>query len=157
MSQQVVKPGAQELLQQLRQAGLKVTAARQAVIDAVVRFDQPFTAEDVLAKLYHLGHQIHRATVYRDILLFAHAGLLKELSIQGSQAHYYELASQTHHHHFICRSCLTIIDVIPTQVEEALRRYEAQLQTEGLQVEYHQLKFYGRCPRCQAGSTDQKQ
>lgn len=153
MSQQVGSMHAHDLIEKLKEEGLKVTTPRQALIESLLLFTQPFTADDVVTKLSLVGHHVHRATVYRDLTLFVHAGLLRELSIHGVQAHYYELTGQDHHHHFICQNCLSIQDITPDQVERALTRYESQLRAQGLQVNFHQLKIYGTCQMCQTGKS----
>lgn len=149
MSQQVSLSSLSEICQKLKSSGLKITEARKNLVTTILTFQQPFTAEDVQHTLGELTFSIHRATVYRDLIHFVQAGVLKELVIQGVSAHYYELVTESHHHHFVCEKCLRLVDVIPERVEKSLLAYEKELELSGLRVHAHQLKFYGLCQTCQ--------
>jgi len=132
----------------LKNAHLKVTRARQELLANFNEFDRPFTADDVCSKLQVSGGGVHRATVYRDMSTFARSGILKELSIHGTKAHYYELVDGTHHHHFVCKNCISITAILSEKVETTLEKFEHELTQQELKVEYHSLKFYGLCARC---------
>jgi Fur family ferric uptake transcriptional regulator len=53
-----------------------------------------------------------------------------------------------HHHHFVCRSCHTVLEVEC----EALERALAALGEEtGLAIERHDVTLRGQCLRCREG------
>jgi len=149
MSHQESNYTVHEVTEKLRSSGLKITEARKELVSTILTFKNPFTADDVQHALTDMNYKVHRATVYRDLLQFIQVGVLKELIIKGSSAHYYELETNSHHHHFVCQVCLRMTDVTPDKVETALHEYEVVLQQSGLQVNTHQLKFYGVCQACQ--------
>ncbi len=132
----------------LKNASLKVTRARTELLFHLERLSQPFTAEDVCSSLVVNGGHVHRSTVYRDLSSFVRSGILKELSIHGTNVHFYELADTSHHHHFICKKCFTITAIISNKVETALEKFEQELSQQGLAIEYHSLKLYGLCALC---------
>jgi len=140
--------------ERLRSAKLKVTKARQELLDNLEKFSQPFTADDVYDSLMLNGGEVHRSTVYRDITAFARSGILNELSIHGRNGHYYELDDGSHHHHFICKECNIISSIFPEKVERALEEFAQELTHDGLEVEYHSLKFYGVCALCLTSRTN---
>lgn len=150
MSQQVANETYRVLTAALQENGLKLTTPRRHLLRALVSIGKPCTADEVIAQLTARGHVVHRATVYRDLVLFVHHGLLQELIILGTPAHYYEILRDDHHHHFVCTKCHQILDVYPENVERAIKRFETELDGRGLVVETHQLKFYGTCADCSA-------
>lgn len=148
MSHQYPKDRTKILIAQLKDAGLKATLPRMQLSELLLTFVGPFTADEVLHKVDESGLHIHRATIYRDLAHFVEAGVLRTFAIRTNTAHYYELISDSHHHHFVCENCMKITDVYPNEVEEALEMFEAALRQQGLEVDAHTLKFYGRCRTC---------
>jgi Fe2+ or Zn2+ uptake regulation protein len=153
MSHQEAKLNLEKYFKLLKKKGLKLTQTRGLLLAVIDTFTTPFTAEDLLQHIHKQQLQVHRATVYRDLHHFTQAGILNELTFEGSDAHYYELPTQPHHHHFVCQKCSKIIDVFPTKVERALEKFTAALSSEGLSVTHHHLKFYGRCSECSAATA----
>lgn len=135
------------LIQQLKQHHLKMTECRKAMIETVVEMNRPFSADELLHAIER-RHSIHRATVYRDIAWFVKAGVLKELSFIGIPSTYYEVYTDSHHHHFICEQCHSIVDVNTDEAEACITQVEKKLISKGLQVRSHNLKFYGVCNNC---------
>lgn len=147
MSHQDMKPTNDFFLQQLKDHQLKLTACRKAMIHTLVDLDHPFTADELLHAI-ETRHSIHRATIYRDVAWFVKAGILKELSFIGIPSTYYEVVSETHHHHFVCEVCHTIVDVNTDEAEACIAQVEGKLTKKGMQVRLHNLKFYGMCSKC---------
>lgn len=148
MSHQEPKDPSKALIAQLKDAGLKATLPRMQLTELLLSFEGPFTADEVIAKVDGSGLKIHRATIYRDLAHFVEAGVLRSFAIRTNTANYYELITDSHHHHFICEDCLKMTDVYLEEVEAALETFEAALTRQGLEVDTHTLKFYGRCQTC---------
>lgn len=102
------KPSRVELQAVVRQAGLRSTHARLAVLGHFHRRAQPQTHADVAAALAHLG--FNSTTVYRNLLELAEVGLLSRIEL-GDHVWRFELASPTGsalHPHFLCLDCGTV-------------------------------------------------
>lgn len=136
-----------ELTARLKTAHYKVTTPRMELLETICTIHQPFTADELMNTLSKNKLTPHRATVYRDIVNFVNAGILRELVFQGYSARYFEYVDATnHHHHFLCTNCKQIIDVSPDEVEKALEKFQSSF-TKG-QIIHHNLKFYGLCLSC---------
>jgi len=130
----------------LREAGLRVTGQRTAVLAAV--HDQPHADTDSLIGVVRgrLGGVSHQA-VYDVLRALTEAGLVRRIQPPGSVARY-EARVGDNHHHVVCRSCGAIEDVdcavgdVPclTASDDA-----------GYEIDEAEVVYWGRCPACAAG------
>jgi Fur family ferric uptake transcriptional regulator len=139
------------MLDSLNQAGRRLTAPRRRVLAALKAASGPLTALEVASAA---GTSV--ASTYRALGLLAGLGLVSELadvgmtpeSAEGRAARRYALCSLAeHHHHFVCRSCHTTLEVTCDALEAALAELE---RTAGLSVESHEITLRGQCSRCRA-------
>ncbi|MCD6339237.1 MAG: transcriptional repressor, partial [Verrucomicrobia bacterium] len=72
----------------LAERGLRRTAQRQAIIEAILGTTEHFTAEQLLQLARAKDPSISRATVYRTLPLLVEGGLLKELDLGGDSKVY---------------------------------------------------------------------
>ena len=138
-------PGATDFERMLRQADLRVTRPRVAVLAAV--HDHPHADTDsiigrVRADLGDVSHQ----AVYDVLRALTTAGLLRGFQPKGSVTRY-EARVGDNHHHLVCRSCRAIVDVTcavgyaPCLTPEDAASYE---------IDEAEVIFWGRCPACVA-------
>ena len=93
----------------IRAAGLKVTAQRLAVLDALR--DAPHSsADEVLHLVEGALPGISAQAVYGVLAAFAGAGLVRRIASAGSAARY-ECRVGDNHHHLVCVGCGVIQDV----------------------------------------------
>ncbi len=127
----------------LRGAGLRVTAPRLAVLDAVgarphAETDQIIAA--VRASAVHVSHQ----AVYDSLNTFAERGVVRRIQPRGTVARY-ELRIGDNHHHLVCRTCGSISDV-DCAVGHAPCLTPAQ--DHGFQIDEAEVVYWGTCPTC---------
>lgn len=131
----------------LKEAGLKVTPSRLAILAAFSIPCRPLNAEEISRKIG--GKRGMRATnpvtVYRTLQSFSQAGILKKINLQKDSVHY-ELADH-HHHHVVCTGCGTIeefntcdIDTISRNVLKRSRKFKT--------IKEHSLELFGTCRSC---------
>ncbi|MDH3585080.1 MAG: transcriptional repressor [Phycisphaerae bacterium] len=72
----------------LKQQGLKFTAERAKILDAVLSKDGLFEAEQLKNEMREAGHKVSKATVYRTIKHLIEAGIIQEVLLDSKQAHY---------------------------------------------------------------------
>ncbi|MDR1305559.1 MAG: transcriptional repressor [Verrucomicrobiales bacterium] len=91
--------------------GLRVTAQRQAIIEAAFSTDEHYTAEELLERARQVDPSVSRATVYRTLPVLVQTGLLRELDL-GKDQMYYDpnYASHPNHNHIICVDCDKIVE-----------------------------------------------
>lgn len=85
----------------LAQAGLRPTRQRLALAELLVGDgrDRHVTAESLHAAAYRAGEQVSMATVYNTLRTFCEAGLVNEITVDGSRA-YFDTRLDDHPHFF---------------------------------------------------------
>jgi Fur family transcriptional regulator, ferric uptake regulator len=94
----------------LRDAGLRRTAPRMAVLDVLERAKSPVSHADVAGELD--DGTLDRATVYRNLMALTDAGLVRRTDL-GDHVWRFELvreytAHEMAHPHFVCTDCGTV-------------------------------------------------
>ena len=125
----------------LREAGLKSTPGRRAVLDMLTKASAPLSPEQVFAKV---GSKVcDRATVYRILESLGEAGLLQRVILAGKTLYLPE-ESSNHHHHIVCRKCRSTVCLD----ECLLSPLEKKAKQLGFHDIRHSLHFTGLCAKC---------
>ena len=129
--------------QVLREAGLRVTQQRVAVLDAVRRLPHADTDSLITAVRDETGEISHQA-VYDVLKVLTEARLVRKIQTLGQVARY-EGRVGDNHHHVVCRSCGTIADV-DCAVGDApcLSASDAN----GFVIDEAEVIYWGTCPSC---------
>ena len=123
---------------------------RNAILEAVKSTTAHPSADMVYADLQKTNPDISLATVYRNLALFKHQGLIVSV---GTVAGVERFDGNTAPHvHFVCNRCTAVIDLPEMEVPQALCR-QAAGQTGG-QVDQCQLTFTGVCSDCCATQSN---
>jgi Fe2+ or Zn2+ uptake regulation protein len=93
----------------LRQAGLRVTGPRLAILAALERDRRHPSAEQVHALLADDHPSLSLSTVYSTLETFARAGLIRRVS--GLDGRLRVDGTRGNHDHAVCRDCGSIYDV----------------------------------------------
>lgn len=132
------------LTQALEERGYRLTAARRAILDALLAAGGHISADELTERVRPAAPRVGRMTVYRTLDLLCELGLLRPVYQDGGAAHYV-LMQDGHHHHLVCSGCRQVIEfdecALGEWTEAIGRRY-------GFQVEGHLVEFYGRCAAC---------
>jgi len=85
----------------LRSAGLRPTRQRLALAGLLVGDgqDRHVTAEDLYASADRSGVKVSLATVYNTLKAFCDAGLMREITVDGSRS-YFDTNTSSHPHFF---------------------------------------------------------
>ena len=129
----------------LREASLRVTRPRVAVLSAVR--EHPHATTDTLIDLVRgdLGEVSHQA-VYDVLRALTGAGLLRRIQPAGSVARY-ETRVGDNHHHVVCRSCGAIADVDCAVGHAPCLTASTD---EGFTIDEAEVVYWGLCARCAA-------
>jgi len=131
----------------LRGKGLSVTAQRLAVLRAVT--ERPhLTAEDVVEIVRADIGAISRRAVYDVVGVLAERGLIRRIQPAGSAARYEDRVGDNHHH-LICRTCGSLVDV--DCAAGAAPCLEAS-DDMGYEIDEAEVIYWGHCPSCQAAA-----
>ncbi|MRJ78295.1 transcriptional repressor [Aeromicrobium sp. SMF47] len=134
-----------EIERTLREASLRVTRPRVAVLAAVHEHPHADTDSIIEAVRASSGEVSHQA-VYDVLRALTAAGLVRRIQPAGATARY-ESRIGDNHHHIVCRSCGAITDV-DCAIGEA--PCLAPSDHHGFLIDEAEVVFWGTCPDCAA-------
>ena len=130
----------------LKERDLKYTPEREEIIEAIVKLQKHFDAEDIYQQLRKQKSDVSLATVYRTIPLLVDSGLIMETLHCREKVLYEKIYNKRHHDHMVCINCGKIIEFYNEDVEklqdEICHKYQF-IATE------HRLGIKGYCKECQ--------
>ena len=96
----------------LGEQALRLTPQRTAILEAALKSEEPFTAEDLLLRSKKIDSSVSRSTTYRTISLLISSKLFREIDI-GKDHKYYTLspASSNFQAQIICANCDKIFEI----------------------------------------------
>ncbi len=129
--------------EELRRAGLRVTAARIALLQTVREGDH-LDVEAITAGVRdRIGHVSFQA-VYEALHALTAAGLVRRIEPAGGPARF-EGRVGDNHHHVVCRSCGVVADV-DCAVGEAPCLTASD--DHGFSIGEAEVVYWGLCPDC---------
>jgi Fe2+ or Zn2+ uptake regulation protein len=137
---------------ELHEAGLRVTAGRLAVLDALDR--SPHSDAATLHRLLLAADAATSLQSVHNVLAdLTTAGLLRKIEPANSAARY-ERRIGDNHHHIVCTSCGAVADV------ECVVGHAPCLtpsDTAGYALATAEVTFWGLCADCQSAPSPQLQ
>ena len=130
--------------QLLRDRGLQVTAQRIAMMRAVSTHPHA-TADEVAAAVRSVFGSISRQAVYDTLGVLVDTQLIRRIQPAGSPARY-EGRVGDNHHHLICRSCNTVVDIDCAVGEVPCLTAD---DDHGFVIDEAEVTHWGYCPTCQ--------
>jgi len=134
-------------LQRLRDAGYKITHARQTVLEALERGGGHMTSAQVLDAVATLDPAIGRASVFRTLDMLSRLSLIRPTFVESSGTPVFVLLPNGHHHHVVCTGCGAVIEFDDCGLDALATQLEA---STGIHIIGHLLEFYGLCANCRA-------
>ncbi|MEU3899903.1 Fur family transcriptional regulator [Streptomyces sp. NPDC045251] len=128
---------------ELRGAGLRVTAARAALLETVRRGDH-LDAEAIAAGVRRRVGHVSLQAVYEALHALTAAGLVRRIQPPGGAARF-EGRVGDNHHHVLCRSCGVLADV-DCAVGEAPCLTASD--DHGFSIDEAEVIYRGLCPDC---------
>lgn len=134
--------------EELRGAGLRVTAARVALLETVRDGDHLGVEAIATGVRDRVGH-ISLQAVYEALHALTAAGLVRRIEPAGHPARF-EGRVGDNHHHIVCRSCGTVADV-DCAVGDApcLTAFDDR----GFRIDEAEVVYWGICPDCSTGHS----
>lgn len=139
-----------ELKDQLKSRGYKLTPQRRAILDVVVENTGKHLSSEEIYDMVRKGcPDIGLATVYRTLQLLSEHDVLSKISLDDGCVRYELNTHQDahHHHHLICTNCSKVFEVVVDLLEDLEERIESQYH---FKISDHSVKFYGVCEECQS-------
>ncbi len=132
----------------LSACGLRVTAQRRAVMNAVISLaPEHFGVPDILEAVSKTkkAPRLGRATVYRTLEHLIDAGILRKLHLDTGAALFEMIEGDVHHEHLICEVCGNVIEFESPEIE---RLQDELCRRIGFEPISHLLRITGVCADC---------
>ncbi|HTF53544.1 MAG TPA: Fur family transcriptional regulator [Pseudonocardia sp.] len=136
-------PTTSDFERMLREAALRVTRPRVAVLSAV--HGHPHADTDSIIRIVRgdLG-EVSRQAVYDVLNALTASGLVRRIEPTGSVARY-ESRVGDNHHHLVCRSCGAIADV---DCAVGATPCLTASDDHGFAIDEAEVIYWGLCPDC---------
>lgn len=136
----------------LREANLRVTGPRVAILDALEA--HPHADADTVIRAVRSSYgNVSTQTVYDALHAMTAHAIIRRIEPAGRPA-LYERRVGDNHHHLVCRRCATIVD-IPCAVGYTpclTAAHESELG-EGFDIDEAEVTYWGVCADCRAQTS----
>jgi len=131
----------------LRAVGQRLTANRQALLDALTASARPLTIPEILEERPELA----QSSVYRNLVVLEEADVVHRV-VGTDEFARWELTEDLagHHHHLICAECGRVEDVPASAgLERSVAAAAAAItRSTGFRTRHHRLDLVGVCESC---------
>ncbi len=138
-----------DLSRLLREANLRVTAQRLAVLESVGSEGKHRDADFIVAAARIRLPDLSRQAVFDNLNALVAAGVLRRICPAGRPA-IYETRVGDNHHHLVCRKCHAVVD-IDCAVGEAPCLQPCD--DHDYVIDEAEVVYWGICPKCQGSTT----
>jgi len=152
MAARAKQPKRQDARQWIRDAGLRATGPRVAVLHLLAGAKRPLSHSEVVTQLG--SDEWDQATLYRNLVKLTEVNLVRVASRVGGIARYeYRSADDNNDHnhpHFSCSGCGAVNCLPGVQLSESVDpKWRASVREAELQV-------VGTCPTCRRSAKESK-
>jgi Fur family ferric uptake transcriptional regulator len=134
----------EEAVAVLRGSGLRLSAARRLVLQALYAAGEPLTADRIAGGLEGRLPQSDVASVYRNLETLEEVGLVRHVHL-GHGPGLYGLTSDGTREHLLCDRCGAVTSVEPSRLD-AVR--ELIREETGFAANFTHFPIAGLCPAC---------
>lgn len=136
----MTKGRADQLEAALREAGVRVTRQRAALLRVIAASEDHPDAAELHRRAEAAGAGVSLATVYRTLTTLQAQGVIEKLEFQDQPARW-EAADQHHHDHMIDVETGEVMEFTSDRIE----RLQAEIAAEmGYDIVHHRLELYVR-------------
>ena len=118
-----------EVLNHLREKGVRITETRKAVIDYIIQSHDHPSADMIYQALLSVFSNMSLATVYNNLKVLIDEGFVSELKVRNDTTTYYDFMGHQHLN-VICEKCGRIADMdleLPDVQQEAAEQTGYQI------------------------------
>ena len=128
----------------LRESGLRVSAARRIVLEALFEAGEPVTAERIASGLEGRLPISDTASVYRNLETLEEVGLVRHVHL-GHGPGLYALTSDGAREYLLCDRCGAVRSVPPSRLHAVRELIRAET---GFAANFTHFPIAGLCPGC---------
>ena len=151
MDENLTATRIEDVCDQLRQAGHRITAQRLAIMKFVFGTTEHPTVKDIHEALSARFPTMSLMTVYQTVRLLTALGEIDIASTQSEHTHYDGTGLEPHPH-LVCQRCGAVVDADPRSMPVE-HRYpqtpEPSDLAQGWKIHHWRVEGIGLCPDCQ--------
>jgi Fe2+ or Zn2+ uptake regulation protein len=140
-------------LERCRSLPLRLTEVRERILACLARQRLPVTLE-AIAQAGELSGQWNPATVYRSLMLFADAHVVRQLRLHSKFSYFALNTPGDCFHYLVCTRCGALADLPSSKSVRSLVRELTAVH--GFAASEHELALFGLCPSCQLAALHEK-
>jgi Fur family transcriptional regulator, ferric uptake regulator len=137
-------PDLDAAVEELRGRGLRVSAARRLVLEALYSAPGPITAEQIATGLAGKLPRSDLASVYRNLETLEQVGLVRHAHL-GHGPGLYSPAGIGEREYLVCDSCNAVLAVEPDDMEPVRSLIEERF---GYEARFSHFPMFGLCADC---------
>ena len=132
----------------VREAGLRHTQQREAIVAALRHTGRHQVAREILGVVQAAQPDIHASTVYRTLTLLRDRGLVSETDLGTGELSYAWVGDDNPHHHLICHDCRRVIELDHAYLAPLEQRLQDDLD---FRPSLQHFAIFGLCGECREG------
>lgn len=136
----IIEPVCAVFRRTLKAEGLKYTLERAQILDAVLRSEGLFHADELIAAMKTSGLRVSKATVYRTLKLMQQAGIIQRLLFDDDDAGRYQVVFGSTTRDLLVRTDNAQCE--PLDIPGLRALCEAACQSRGLTLQSHRLQVF---------------
>ena len=136
-----MKLSSEQIKQKLKDAGLRVTPQRHAILEAVYTLGNHPSAEQVIDYIRVRYPGIATGTVYNVLDVMVESGLVKRVKTDKDAMRYDAIMNR--HHHIYCAESDRIEDYFDEELDELLQAYFRKKKLQDFKIEDIILQIKG--------------
>ncbi len=137
-------PDIESAVAALRERGMRVSAARRVVLEALYAEDEPLSAEQISAGLGGRLPESDIASVYRNLETLEKLGLVRHFHLGHGPGLYARTGAATREY-LVCEACGNHLAVEPGALDEVR---ETVRRGFGYEARFSHFPIAGLCPDC---------
>jgi Fur family ferric uptake transcriptional regulator len=137
-------PDLESAVEALRAQGLRVSAARRLVLEALYRAEAPVTADQIAAGVSGRLPRSDLASVYRNLETLEKVGLVRHFHL-GHGPGLYAPAGAGEREYLVCDSCNAVRAVDPSEMAPVRELIEERF---GYEARFSHFPILGLCADC---------
>jgi Fur family ferric uptake transcriptional regulator len=138
-------PCHESAIDQLRQAGFRLTPQRALILDVVYHAEGHLTVEEVHERVRASLPFVDLSTVYRNLQFLRQEGLIGELRLEGQPVCYEAVRAGQEHHHAVCTTCGRMLSL---ETDDLAEMAHLLLIKYGFRAHLVHMLIPGTCASC---------
>jgi len=123
----------------LKEEGQKYTPERAQILDAIIKLDDVFEADQLQDELRKSGFSVSKATVYRTLKLLQNAGIIQQVLLDAEQSRWQLIYGRSHCDLLIC---VDTQEVISVELPELIALRDRICKEHGLVAQGHRFQIF---------------